>query len=173
MKVTNLIGLVSLGFVSQLMAEEAKTLADCMKIADDKARLVCFDKVSQNKVKAPEGFEIVELPKPSESKAYKDKIEQEKDNEKPTGFGKEHLKDTSESGTQTQITAMIKGPFSGWSGKTKFVLDNGQIWKQADKNSSFYVKLDNPTIIIEKGSLGTYFLSVSGYAKRVRVKRIK
>jgi hypothetical protein len=173
MKVTNLIGLISLSFVSQLMAEEAKTLADCMKIADDKARLVCFDNVSQKKVKAPEGFEIVELPKPSQSKEYIEKAEQEKKNQQPTGFGKEHLKDTSGSAAQNQITAMIKGAFSGWSGKTKFVLDNGQVWKQADKNSSFYVKLENPTIIIEKGSLGTYFLSVAGYAKRVRVKRIK
>jgi hypothetical protein len=170
MKVINLIGLIGLGFVSQLNAEEAKTLADCMKIEDDKTRLVCFDKVSIKKVKAPEGFEIIELPKPSESKENKAKATEQG---KPTGFGKEHLKDNSESGTQTQITAMIRGAFTGWSGKTKFVLDNGQVWKQADKNSSFYVKLENPTVTIEKGALGTYYLKVNGYAKRVRVKRTK
>lgn len=70
------------------------------------------------------------------------------------------------------LTARISGPFDGWNGETVFRLDNGQVWKQAQRGK-FAVRLEDPLVTIEKGLLGAYFLSVEGFGSRVKVKRLK
>jgi len=83
------------------------------------------------------------------------------------------IKDKSQTGDQT-IHAHIVGTFDGWQGKgTLFKLDNGMIWKQAENDAFAIKEVENPEITIKKGFLGTWRLSVVGYASTVRVKRIQ
>ncbi len=71
------------------------------------------------------------------------------------------------------ISSRIAGNFEGWTGTTKFKLENGQIWQQ----SSFgvlRVKMNNPNIVIKRSILSdTYTLKIEGLNSSIRVKRIE
>jgi hypothetical protein len=71
-----------------------------------------------------------------------------------------------------ELVSRIPGPFDGWDGDTVFYLENGQVWKQSQRDK-FSVRLNDPVVTIEKGLLGAYFLSVEGFGSRVKVKRLK
>ena len=71
-----------------------------------------------------------------------------------------------------ELVSRIAGPFDGWDGDTVFYLENGQVWKQTQRDK-FAVRLEDPVVTIEKGLLGAYFLSVEGFGSRVKVKRLK
>jgi len=43
-----------------------------------------------------------------------------------------------EADTGTVVRARIVGAFDGWSGKTVFQLDNGQVWRQSNTNDSMW-----------------------------------
>jgi len=72
------------------------------------------------------------------------------------------------------INGIIVGTFNGWRGKGfLFKLTNGMVWK-ATENSDFYVEpVENAEVIITKGLLGNWRLSMTGYSKTVQVKRIE
>lgn len=71
-----------------------------------------------------------------------------------------------------ELRSRIPGKFTGWTGKTTFVLENGQVWRQTD-GGSFYAPLQDPVVTIHKGTLGTFFLRVEGYNSRTKVVRVK
>ena len=71
-----------------------------------------------------------------------------------------------------QITSRILGEFKGWSGYTKFQLENGQIWQQSNEGL-LIVRINNPTVIIKKSFFGTYNLNVEGVNSTVKVRRIQ
>lgn len=75
-------------------------------------------------------------------------------------------------GIPKAITSRIEGEFRGWSGRTIFRLANGQVWQQVD-DGVFAVKLQDPTVTIERGALNSYFLRVEGYGSRVKVRRVR
>ena len=69
--------------------------------------------------------------------------------------------------------ARIVGAFSGWSGKTEFVLDNGMVWQQTGNDRYTTAPMENPTVLIRPGLLGNWTLQVDGYNKRTAVERIR
>ncbi len=72
------------------------------------------------------------------------------------------------------IRARIPGKFTGWSGRTVFRLDNGQVWVQADASDSrYFPHLENPEVEIAPGIFGSWKLTVVSEGLWVRVKRIK
>jgi hypothetical protein len=71
-----------------------------------------------------------------------------------------------------EIRSSIAGKFEGWDGKTRFMLGNGQEWRQTDR-STFVVNLSDPNVVIRKGQFGAYFLSVEGYNSRCKVVRVR
>ena len=73
----------------------------------------------------------------------------------------------------TPIEARLVGNFTGWTGKTRFKLDNGQIWQQARGGSYRASTQDSPRVRLEPKALGTWALSVDGVGRSVRVKRVK
>jgi len=90
-------------------------------------------------------------------------------------FGREVIEEKKEERKKKaepkEIVTSIQGEFKGWSGNTVFRLENGQVWRQSDK-SKFHVRVKDPKVEIEKGFLGTYFLSIEGYGARCKVKRV-
>lgn len=70
------------------------------------------------------------------------------------------------------VVARIEGEFTGWTGKTVFALNNGQIWQQIEP-STFSARASNPRVTIERGLIGGWLLQVEGYNRTVRVKRIR
>ena len=58
------------------------------------------------------------------------------------------------------------------SGQYYFFLENGQVWQQSQSGRLVY-RAENPRVVIKRGMLGGYYLSVDGVNRRVRVKRLK
>ena len=85
-------------------------------------------------------------------------------------FGNERIAQVEDE--TNQITSRILGEFKGWSGYTKFQLENGQIWQQSSEGL-LIVRMNNPTVIIKKSFFGTYNLNVEGANSTIKVRRIQ
>lgn len=86
------------------------------------------------------------------------------------GFeGAETNKETSK---ETIVSPLI-GEFTGWDGDTVFKLENGMVWKQNEKDRYFVRTRVNPVVTIKSGLFSSWHLSVEGYNKSVKVKRIQ
>lgn len=73
-----------------------------------------------------------------------------------------------------EIQSRIIDNFDGWSGRTIFRLENGQVWQQSDVNSTLSWRGDShPMATVKRKSFGSYMLGVEGVNKMVRVKRVK
>lgn len=71
------------------------------------------------------------------------------------------------------VVSRIVGAFTGWDGKTKFTLENGQVWEQTEQGGLSGVNLDSPMVTIEPGMFGSWRIKVEGLNATTRVKRIK
>ena len=85
-------------------------------------------------------------------------------------FGNERIAQVEDE--TNQITSRILGEFKGWSGYTKFQLENGQIWQQSSEGL-LIVRMNNPTVIIKKSFFGTYNLNVESVNSTIKVSRIQ
>jgi hypothetical protein len=70
------------------------------------------------------------------------------------------------------VESRIVGAFNGWMGKTKFNLENGQVWEQAESGMRGE-SLQNPAVRIRPMLLGSWLMYIDGCGCSVRVKRIK
>jgi hypothetical protein len=71
-----------------------------------------------------------------------------------------------------EIRSRIRGRFTGWTGRTTFHLENGQVWRQSE-GGEFSILAESPEVVIRRGAFGTYFLRVDGYGTRTKVVRVK
>ena len=71
-----------------------------------------------------------------------------------------------------QLHASVKEPFKGWSGKTVFYLDNGQVWRQRASGRYTYMGEDN-RVVISKNSWGFYELRLVDADRSIGVKRVR
>ena len=71
-----------------------------------------------------------------------------------------------------QLHAIIEEPFRGWSGKTKFKLDNGQIWQQRVSGRYTYSG-DDTRVVISVNGFGFYEMELLAAGRSVGVKRIQ
>ena len=167
-------------------------LEECSKNQVSLIRLQCYDRLTQKPV----------LTQPAETtrkkfrlRRNKNQIKEEARNESVTDESTDVISQQS-SGTSSvneidesietfgneriaqvedetdQITSRILGEFKGWSGYTKFQLENGQIWQQSNEGL-LIVRINNPTVIIKKSFFGTYNLNVEGVNSTVKVRRIQ
>ena len=72
-----------------------------------------------------------------------------------------------------EIVARIQGDFQGWTGKTIFRLDNGQVWKQRLDNTYRYRGAANPQVRIERNWMGFYRMTVLSTGKSVGVSPLR
>lgn len=71
------------------------------------------------------------------------------------------------------IEGRLQGAFNGWRGKTRFTLQNGQVWEQAESGVKGNVRLDNPAVKIKPMLFGSWLMAVDGCGCSVRVRRLK
>ncbi len=170
-------------------------LSACASIKRDRARLACFDEIAA-KI-APPPAEPAAAPEPPP--ATQGTIESPPDSAEPAPapppvqsqrgtkpetapvvesavrgneedlFGFESQVQTT---TPDEIRTRYMGEFTGWSGRTLFRLENGQVWKQID-NSKLVWKASSPVVTIRKGAFGSFRLGIEGVNKTVKVKRVK
>ena len=77
-----------------------------------------------------------------------------------------------EEARNTRVEARLSDDFSGWSGKTVFRLDNGQIWRQR-LPGRFRYRGDARDIVIEANALGLYRMTHVESGRSVGVTLIR
>ena len=65
------------------------------------------------------------------------------------------------------IQSRIAGPFTGYTGRTIFTLENGQRWAQSQRDSAYFPKIDSPPVLIMKSGFGYRMYIAGGGAIRV------
>lgn len=70
-----------------------------------------------------------------------------------------------------ELVAKVVPAFRGWSGKTVFVLDNGQVWRQRTPGSLRYSGNDF-TVIITQNLLGKFLMEHQDTGRSIGVRRI-
>ena len=71
------------------------------------------------------------------------------------------------------IESRIEGDFKGWSGRTTFRLENGQIWQQSSSGDYETPPIPSPRVRVFPAKLGGFWIEVDGVNPRVKVKPIK
>ncbi len=71
----------------------------------------------------------------------------------------------------SEIVAKVLPAFRGWTGKTIFRLDNGQVWQQRQSGRLLYDGTDS-TVTITKNMLGKYVLRHEDTGRGIGVMRI-
>jgi len=69
------------------------------------------------------------------------------------------------------IQSRIVGPFTGYTGRTVFTLENGQRWAQSQSDSAYFPKVDSPPVLIVKAGFG-YRMMIAGASGAIRVVKL-
>lgn len=77
-----------------------------------------------------------------------------------------------ETARREEFSSSIPGTFKGWSGKTEFKLENGQVWQQVE-GDRFAANLESPRITMKPGAFGAWRMHVEGINRTTLVKRIR
>ncbi len=141
-------------------------IARCAEIADSAARLKCFDAAA-----------------PRASGARAARASEAPDRADGFGFSPPQTVTRVEDFGKpapppeiTQITATVLELARTARGRSIFILDNGQVWRQLDGDDT---DVEEPRpgktmkIAIETGFLGNYNLTIEGRNGLVRVRRVK
>ncbi|MDW8480161.1 MAG: hypothetical protein RML12_10725 [Xanthomonadales bacterium] len=74
------------------------------------------------------------------------------------------------------IVSRIDGELDGWGKdplrKTRFRLQNGQVWEQVD-TSRGDLRLVDPVVTIEPAALGSWLMRIEGSNRTIRVRRVR
>jgi len=159
----------------------SETLVNCSKEQDSLKRLVCYDrlatglnkpvqtvlpKVAKMAKNPPADLKVSKVSTAAEPARVKEaeKIKMAADN-----FGikrKTEREDTADK-IYAKVSVITKGPYKN----LLLTLDNGQRWKQTE---SGYLRLKvGEQVYVERGALGSFFLSTDDVNRRLRVKRIE
>ncbi len=81
------------------------------------------------------------------------------------------LEQDAVDGDLKELRARVLGEFTGWDGKTRFTLDNGQVWRQSTPGV-YRHKANDPEVTIERGLIG-YKLRLVETKRSIAVRRVK
>jgi len=159
-------------------------IAKCAEIADAAERLKCFDAAvggARSALAAPPPAQP-----PVQQAAVKTEEEEEggvlawfglsKPATKPEEFGRPPQPVAEGPKEITEISASVLELAKNAYGRSLFVLDNGQVWKQIDGDQTDVrdvAKGETMKVTIEKAVFGSYALSIEGRRGIVKVRRVK
>ncbi|MCG8413152.1 MAG: hypothetical protein MI746_02935 [Pseudomonadales bacterium] len=70
------------------------------------------------------------------------------------------------------IDTRIDGEFNGWTGRTRFVMQNGQVWEQR-RGRRWKISLDSPEVRLSQNFLGAWEMEVISEGRSIGVRRIR
>lgn len=162
-----ILGLTALGVASALptaaAAQAPKALLDCTAILSDAERLACYDKT----VKAfSSEARIVAERREAQAGKLAAAAAVAAAAQKADTFGR-----ASESRIES-VDSTLREMLTDNTGKSVFILENGQIWRQAD---GFRVPNVRPgtAITIRRGAMGSFRITVAGSNRTAQVVRMR
>ncbi len=70
------------------------------------------------------------------------------------------------------INTRIDGEFNGWTGRTRFVMQNGQVWEQR-RGRRWKITLDSPEVRLSQNFMGAWEMEVVSEGRSIGVRRIR
>ena len=161
--------------VNNLMAEDSAF--NCAKIDSDKERLACYDNIFQIKEDLSEELALEDLVKSDEKLLTETKKSPAKiDKKQIAEFG---LTDNQKKAANIEIEKItiatsISSVIKSAGGKTRFRLENNQLWESQSVLSSIKrINFKNKNeIIIEESTLGGFWMINKRSKVRIKVKRV-
>lgn len=161
--------------VKNLIAEDSAF--NCAKIDSDKERLACYDKIFQIKEDLYEELALEDLVKSDEKLLTETKKSPAKiDKKQIAEFG---LTDNQKKAANIEvekitIATSISSVIKSAGGKTRFRLENNQLWESQSVLSSIKrINFKNKNeIIIEESTLGGFWMINKRSKVRIKVKRV-
>ena len=161
--------------VKNLMAEDSAF--NCAKIDSDKERLACYDNIFQIKEDLSEELALEDLVKSDEKLLTETKKSPAKiDKKQIAEFG---LTDNQKKAANIEvekitIATSISSVIKSAGGKTRFRLENNQLWESQSVLSSIKrINFKNKNeIIIEESTLGGFWMINKRSKVRIKVKRV-
>jgi hypothetical protein len=145
-------------------------LLACTQVADATARLSCFD---QRAAALSAAGAVAATPAPVSTPAPAKKLTPEQ----KIGLTRdkvEVLETTPGAPPEPQLknlNAALKSVSLDANNRKVFVLDNGQVWRQSQRDPAFAVKPGDP-VHISAGALGSFFLETNPHTA-TRVARVR
>lgn len=145
-------------------------LLKCRAIADNAARLACYDALVPAAVAAPVASPAAPVPAAASAAAVAPvaapvaAAAKSDDSFGIFSMGKKTEPDS--------IETTIPGVFEGWRTGTLITFANGQVWRVADDSSNEFGGRDIKAKLV-KGMFGVVYLEVEGSNRTAKVKRIK
>jgi len=177
---------------AQNQNEAAAALLSCASVKGDKARLKCFERALPALSAAfPEAAEIAatraeearEVAKEETRKDFGLSAAAARAGEpfEEKAFGAENLPqeakaDDEDDGEVDSIEAGVVDVGRSLTGRIIVFLDNGQVWRQIDGDtSSPYISknLEGVTATVKRGVLSSYFVRISGTHAAFKARRVK
>lgn len=155
MKKSDVILIFMMSFSATALADDGGFLR-CRGLTDAAARLACYDALPLPSVAA--------IAVPPVAAAVSPVAPQT-----PAQFGLESK--TYKAGLDS-IESRIVGRFEGWNASSRIKLENGQVWQVSDDSSRF-LDLNNPRIVVRRGALGAFYLEIDGTNHSPKVKRLQ
>ncbi|WP_428309778.1 hypothetical protein [Hydrocarboniphaga sp.] len=160
--------LLALALAATSAAQAASTadLQRCRGIADDGARLACYDALLPAAAVAPAPPAAAVAPAAPVAAAA---VVHAADD-----FGAESVKKskTADKAEDNTLHARIVGHIETSKKGTRFKLDNGQVWQDVDDRERL-LDVDDAAVTIERNFIGSYFMTLDGDSARIRVRRIQ
>lgn len=136
-------------------AADDGALMRCRSVADNSARLACYDALVPAATLPTAGTALVSPPPaPAAATVATFGLEQQRD---------QQLKD---------ISSRIVGDVDGWGPRTRFKLENGQVWQISDDSSAIYA-LKSPRVKISRAVFSGFEMEIEGAKRAPRVKRVE
>jgi len=133
----------------------------CLRIADNVARLACYDAAAiaiRDAKPAPAPAALAPAPA-SPNPATVAAVQ---------NFGR-----SAPAAVPDQLDSQIPGKFGGWTNGANIRLANGQVWKIVERGTELSAPLIDPKVTIKPGFMGSYFMAIEGLSFQLKVKRVQ
>lgn len=151
MRKINAVLLPMIFFSAAALADDG-AMFRCRGLAEAAARLACYDALPLPSVAVKAAPAVAAIAPQT-----------------PAQFGLESKTAKTELGA---IESRIVGRFEGWSAGSRIKFENGQVWQVSD-DSSRYLDLNNPKIVVRRGALGVFYLEIDGTNHSPKVRRLQ
>jgi hypothetical protein len=140
-----------------------QAISACRSIADEKARLDCYDQAGARLAEAVDKKELVVL----------DRQEIQETRRSLFGFSVPNIPlfRGESGGDDGKLETVIAGAGRLEGGKWQIRLEDGAIWQTTETRLNFSDPRPGQKIVIQRGALGNYFLRVDGQ-RGIRGRRV-
>jgi hypothetical protein len=149
-------------------AKPVTALQACRTLTDAAARLSCYDRAVDALAAATASGDVVVVERTEVRKARKGLFGFTLPR---IGFLTGRPDNAEDAADAKELATVVTGSRSIGNGKWRFTVDGGALWETVEVSLGFSDPLPGRKVLIEKGSLGAYFVTVEK-GRRVQAKRI-